>query len=127
MTAPDDRAAASTCHADPQCAHAPCFQVRLEASRPRQAHRQSNACAYHVADVIQAQRAWAAQCGLADGQLTILAIEPPSRGGQPGQPGGPGGPADPDGAAVRYHPDRSDLWGFAFSTLPLTSAHRGDM
>jgi hypothetical protein len=125
MTPPDDRAAASSCHADPHCTHAPCFQVRLEASRPRQA----NACAYHVADVIQAQRAWAAQCGLADGQLTILAIEPASGGGQPGEPGEPGrpgGPADPDGAAVRYHPDRSDLWGFAFSTLPLTSAHRSD-
>ena len=120
MIPPDDRAVASKCDADPHCAHAPCFQVQLEASRPRQAHRQSNACAYHVADVIQAQRAWAAQCGLADGQLTILAIEPADGGRQPG------GPTDPDGAAAPDRPDRSDLRGFAFSTLPLTSAHRRD-
>jgi len=120
MTRPDD-SAESTCQADPHCAHAPCFQVRLEASRPRQAHRQSNACAYHVADVIQAQRAWAAQYGLAGGQLTILAIEPASGGGHPGEH------ADPEGTAVRHHPDRPDLWGFAFSTLPLSLARCSDI
>ena len=116
MTPPDDRAVASTCDAEPDCAHAPCFQVQLEASGPRQAHRQSYACAYHVADIIQAQRAWAAQRGLADGQLTILAIEP-AGGRQPGDP------TDPDGAAVSHRPD---LRGFAFSTIPLSSAHRRD-
>jgi len=132
MTRPDD-SAKSTCQADPHCAHAPCFQVRLEASRPRQAHRQSNACAYHVADVIQAQRAWAAQYGLAGGQLTILAIEPASGGGHPrgpgesGERGESGEHADPDGTAVRHHLDRSDLWGFAFSTLPLTLARCSDI
>lgn len=95
MTPPDDRALASKCDADPYCAHVPCFQVQLEASRPRQARRQLNACAYHVADVIQAQRAWAVKHELAGGQLTILAIES----------------------------HRFDLRGFAFSTIPLTSSH----
>jgi hypothetical protein len=108
MIPADDRAAAGKCDADPHCAHVPCFQVRLEASRPRKSHRQSNACAYHVADVIQALRAWAGERTLVDGQLTILAIEPTAGGRQPGGPGQPG------------------LRGFAFSTIPLTSAHRRD-
>jgi hypothetical protein len=109
MTPADNRASADTCDADPHCVHVPCFQVQLEASRPRQAHRQSNACAYHVADIIQSLGAWAGKRALADGQLTILAIGPTADGRQRG------GPADP-GA-----PDRSDLHGFAFSTIPLTA------
>jgi hypothetical protein len=59
----------------------------------------ANACAYHVADVIQALRAWARERGVADGQLTILAIEPAAGGRQPSGPGLP---------------------GFAFSTIPLS-------
>jgi hypothetical protein len=108
---PDDRASTGKCAADPRCLHVPCFQVQLEVARPRQAHRQSNACAYHVADVIQALRAWAAKRGLVDGQLTILAIEPAAGGRQP---------AGSDGT------DRPDLRGFAFSTIPLTAAYRRD-
>jgi hypothetical protein len=104
MTPADDRASADTCDADPRCVHVPCFQVRLEADRPRRAHRRSNACAYHVADIIRSLDAWAGQRALVDGQLTILAIEPAT-----GEPAGPGGP------------DRSDRHGFAFSTIPLTA------
>jgi hypothetical protein len=110
MIPPDDRASVGRCDADPDCAHVPCFQVRLEAAQPRQ----SNACAYHVADVIQALRAWAGQRTLVDGQLTILAIEPAAGGRQSG------GPDQPDG------PDRIGLRGFAFSTIPLTPPHRRD-
>jgi len=97
------------------CLHAPCFQVQLDATRPRRAHRQANACAYHVTDVIEALRAWAGEHGVADGQLTILAIEPAATGrlpgpsGQAGQPGGQGQP---------------ELRGFAFSRIPLGSAQR---
>jgi hypothetical protein len=94
----------------------PCFQVRLEASSRGQAHRQANACAYHVADVIQALRAWAAEHDVIDGALTILAIEPAGGGRQPGSSGqgdqgdqGPG-PGDPD------------LHGFPFSRIPLGSS-----
>jgi len=83
----------------------PCFQVQLEASRPRQAHRQANACAYHVPDVIEALRAWAGEHDLADGVLTILAIEPAMSGRVPGQPG---------------------PRGFAFSRIPLGPVPRRD-
>jgi hypothetical protein len=115
MTAADDRAPAGTCDADPYCMHVPCFQVQLEASRPRKAHRQSNACAYHVADIIQSLGAWAGQRALADGQLTILAIGSAADGRRPDGPGGPGDPADPG------VPDRFDLHGFAFAAIPLTA------
>jgi hypothetical protein len=109
MIPADNDASTGTCDADPQCVHVPCFQVQLEASRPQRAHRQSNACAYHVAEIIQALRAWAGNRGLVDGQLTVLAIELAAGGRQPGGPGGAGAP------------DRSDLHGFAFSTIPLTA------
>ena len=100
MSAHEDRTPAGKCDADVACLHAPCFQVQLETSR--QAYRQANACAYHMADVIQAVRAWAAERGVADGQLTILAIEPAAGGRQP------------------------DPRGFAFSKIPLTSLQRHD-
>ena len=109
MIPADDGASTGTCDAGPPCVHVPCFQVQLEASRPQRAHRQSNACAYHVAEIIQALRAWAGKRGLVDGQLTILAIGPATGGRQPG------GPAGPD------IPDRPDRHGFAFSTIPLTA------
>jgi hypothetical protein len=117
MIPPDDRASTGGCGADTNCRHVPCFQVQLDASRPRQAHRQANACAYHVPDVIEALRAWAGERDLADGKLTILAIEPAAGGripGQPGQPRQPGGLGQPEPR------------GFAFSTIPLGSAHRRD-
>ncbi len=102
MIQPDDPVAAGRCDADPHCLHTPCFQVRLEASQSRQSH----ACAYHVADVIQALRAWAGERTLVDGQLIIMAIEPAAGGRQPGGP------------------DQTDQRGFAFSTIPLTTARR---
>jgi hypothetical protein len=109
MISADDRAPRGKCDADPRCTHVPCFQVQLEAARPRHSHRQANACAYHVADVVQALRAWAGEHGLMGGQLTILAIEPAAGGRQPGGSGASGGPA---------------LRGFPFSTIPLISVQR---
>jgi hypothetical protein len=117
MMPADDRASSGSCDADTNCLHVPCFQVQLDASRPREAHRRANACAYHVPDVIEALRAWAGEHALADGKLTILAIEPAAGGRipqQPGQPGHAGGPEQPE------------LRGFAFSTIPLGSAQRRD-
>jgi hypothetical protein len=123
MIPPDDRASTGRCDADTKCLHVPCFQVQLEASRPRQAHRQANACAYHVPEVIQALRAWAGEHDLADGQLTILAIEPAAGGRQPSQPSGPGHASGADQSSGVGQPD---LRGFAFSTLPLSSVQRRD-
>ena len=94
MTRSDERASAGSCDANARCLRAPCFQVQLDVARPRQAHRQANACAYHVPEVIQALRAWAGEHGVADGQLTVLAIEPAAGGRPP---------------------------GFAFSRIPLTA------
>jgi hypothetical protein len=108
MIPPQDRASTGGCDADNTCLHAPCFQVQLEARRPRQARRQANACAFHVPDVIETLRVWAGEHDLADGQLTILAIEPAAGGRIPGRPGQP------------------ELRGFAFSTIPLPSVQRRD-
>jgi hypothetical protein len=114
MSPAADRVPAGRCDADATCLHAPCFQVQLDASRPRQAHRQANACAYHVTDVIEALRAWAAERDLAGGQLTILAIEPAAGGRVPGRAGQARGAGQPE------------LRGFAFSTIPLGSVQRLD-
>ena len=115
----DDRASTSRCDADTKCLRVPCFQVQLDALRPRQAHRQANACAYHVPDVIETLRAWAGEHDVADGQLIILAIEPATGAripgqGQPGYASQPGGPCQPE------------LRGFAFSTIPLSAVQRRD-
>src|ERR1700745_116832 len=103
MIPTDNRASPEAGDADKQCLRGPWFQVQLDGTRTRQAHQRANACAYHVADVIEALRRWAAEHGVVDGALTILAIEPAAGGGPP------------TGGA---HPD---LRGFAFSTIPLDS------
>ncbi len=114
-----DRASTDRCDADTTCQHVPCFQVQLEASRPRHAHRQANACAYHVPDVIEALRTWAGEHDLGEGQLTILVIEPAAGGRLPSQPGlpAPGQPGEPGS------PGQPELRGFAFSTIPLKPVH----
>ena len=99
MTAPDNRTSPGTCDADTLCQHVPCFQVQLDGSR--RACQRANACAYHVADVVEALRAWAGEHGVVEGALTVLAIEPASGGRQP------------------HGEDRPDLRGFAFSRIPL--------
>jgi hypothetical protein len=106
MIVPSDRTATGRCDAETVCLHVPCFQVQVEAGR--QLHRQVNACAYHVTEVIEAMKAWAGEQGLADGQLTILAIGPAAAGRQSGATG------------------PQDLRGFAFTTIPLGSAQRRD-
>ena len=100
----------TACDGDPRCGHRACFQIQLEASQPRQAYRQALACAYHVADVIEALRAWARGHHLAGGQLTILAIESAAEGRQSG------GTSGSKTAALRE---------FAFSTIPLKTIPPG--
>jgi len=98
------------CDGDPRCGHTACFQIQLEASQPQQAYRQALACAYHVADVVEALRGWAREHDLAGGQLTILAIEPAAGGRQPAETSGV------KTAALRE---------FAFSTIPLKTIPPG--
>ena len=113
MISPDAGLPTTACDADPRCRHVACFQVQLEASQPEQAHRQAFACAYHVADVIEALRGWAREHDLAGGQLTILAIEP--------HPGSSGGRQ----ATGTGSPDTDGLRQFAFTTLPLRTIPAG--
>jgi hypothetical protein len=103
-------APSAACDANPRCGRAPCFQVQLEASPPQQADRQALACAYHVADVIEALRGWAREHDLAAGHLTILAIEPTAGGHQAN------GTSGAKNAALRE---------FAFSTIPLKAIPPG--
>jgi len=110
MIPPEVLAPSTACDGDPRCGHRACFQIQLEASQPQQAYRQALACAYHVADVIEALRAWAREHDLAGGQLTILAIEPAAGGRQPG------GTSGSKTAALRE---------FAFSTIPLKTIPPG--
>jgi len=114
---PEAFASSAACGADPRCRHAACFQVQLEASHPRQADRRALACAYHVADVIEALRGWAREHDLAGGQLTILAIEPAAGGHQAG------GAAEGSGAAGGAK--SAALREFAFSTIPLKTIPPG--
>ena len=117
MSPPEAFASSAACGADPRCRHAACFQVQLEASQPRQADRRALACAYHVADVIEALRGWAREHDLAGGQLTILAIEPAAGGHQAGGAAeGSGGASGAKSAALRE---------FAFSTIPLKTIPPG--
>jgi peptidyl-tRNA hydrolase len=117
--------------------------VQLEASQPEQAHRQAFACAYHVADVIEALRRWAGERDLAGGQLTILAIEPDPRtaiealrrwAGERDLAGGQltilAIEPDPRTAGGRQatgtgNPDTAGLSHFAFTTLPLRTIPPG--
>jgi hypothetical protein len=120
---PEAFASSAACGADPRCRHAACFQVQLEASQPRQADRRALACAYHVADVIEALRGWAREHDLAGGQLTILAIEPTAGGDQAaGATEGSGGAEGPSGAGGARS---AALRGFAFSTIPLKTIPPG--
>jgi hypothetical protein len=110
MIPPEVYAPPAACDAVSRCGRAACFQVQLEAAQPQQAHRRALACAYHVADVIEALRAWAREHDVADGQLTILAIEAAAGGRQPE------GSSDPNTATLRE---------FAFSTIPLKTVPPG--
>jgi hypothetical protein len=107
---PFSGAPSTACDGDPRCGHPACFQIQLEASQPQQAYRQALACAYHVADVVEALRGWAREHGLTGGQLTILAIEPAAGGRQRG------GTSGSKTAALRE---------FAFSTIPLKTIPPG--
>jgi hypothetical protein len=110
MIPPEAYAPPAACDAAPRCGRVACFQVQLDAAQPQQAHRRALACVYHVADVIEALRGWAREHDVADGQLTVLAIEPAAGGRQTE------GSSDPNAATLRQ---------FAFSTIPLKTIPPG--
>jgi hypothetical protein len=59
------------------CSREACFQARVDpAAGHEHAARHANACASHLVEVIQMLRAWASFSRLADGWLTVLAIDP---------------------------------------------------
>jgi hypothetical protein len=59
------------------CSGAAFFQARAEWPRGgTRVRRHVSACAAHVVEAIQLLRAWGHDCELADGWLTVLAIDP---------------------------------------------------
>ncbi|MGH3165148.1 MAG: hypothetical protein ACRDN0_04530 [Trebonia sp.] len=74
------------------CSRAAFFQARVEWPRDHsRVSRHAIACAAHVVEAIQLLRAWGHDCGLSDGWLTVLAIDPHALGG----PGGGAAPGLP--------------------------------
>jgi len=102
----------NACQADRACAFPPRFQAHLDAPQNAQHPRirgRTNACARHLATMVVAITAWAHEQHLTNGDLTILAIEPPSRAGHP-----------------RHEPrsTRTQTSGFAFTTIHLDTQER---
>jgi hypothetical protein len=91
------------CHAADGCAEQACFQVRLEALLGRRlVVHCDNACGEHIGELVEGLKAWSRDGGLADGSVTVLAVDP--------------------GAEFRRASGDvpGPLWpGFAFSTLAL--------
>lgn len=105
MTSIHSRTQPGACQADRRCQRAPCFQARLEAGDgPQRVSRSAEACASHFGDMVQALAAWAYAHDLTDGQLTVLAIDPP-----------PAGPCPGARVGLRERAGH----GFAFSTIEL--------
>lgn len=95
------------CQADDECHFQPCFQACLDVARDGRKpaiRMRANACARHLGVMVVAITRWADEQRLTNGDLTILAIEPPHRLSHP-----------PSGA----RPSRSQTSGFVFSTIHL--------
>jgi hypothetical protein len=68
------------CQAAGGCDRAPCFQARLEATGGhRKVRTRTELCAQHLGQAVQSLAAWARDQGL-EGNVTVLAIEPPILG-----------------------------------------------
>ncbi len=107
MTISLSHARPGTCQAADVCSHPPCFQARLEAAGRSQTHRvrkEADACAGHLGNMVQALTAWARAHGLTDGELTVLAVDPPPAGIPP---------------ALRAIQEEPDSHALAFSTMRL--------
>jgi hypothetical protein len=102
----------NACQADSACHFPPRFQAHLDVPQNAQHPRirgRTNACARHLTTMVVAITAWAHEHQLTNGALTILAIEPPPRAGQPGpEPGS----------------TRTQTSGFAFTTIHFGAQER---
>jgi hypothetical protein len=102
----------SACQADRSCHFPPRFQAHLDAPQNAQHPRirgRTNACARHLATMVVAITTWAHEQHLTNGDLTILAIEPPPRVGHPGH---------------ELRSTRSQTSGFVFTTIHLGAQER---
>ena len=96
------------CQAEAGCYRPPRFQVRLAAvqrTEPAPVRRHTAVCTTHLAAMVQAMTAWAREHELADGDLTVLTIDPPDGPPHPGRPARRG---------------RTETPGLVFSTIRLT-------
>ena len=57
------------------CKRATRFQVRFDADAFKPIRRETDVCADHLDGVVRYLNRWAAEADLADGQLTILALD----------------------------------------------------
>jgi hypothetical protein len=97
----------NACQADAGCHFPPWFQARLDVARDGQKppiRMRANACARHLGVMVVTITRWADEQHLTNGDLTILAIEPPPRLSHPSS-----GPRR----------SRSQTSGFVFSTIHL--------
>ena len=106
MTWPPPRMQLHACQAGRACERPPRFQARLEAVNGTQPVRKNaEACAAHLTDMVQALTTWARDHDLTEGQLTVLAVDPPSSGSC---------------LLAPVDHDRPQMLSFAFSTIRLT-------
>jgi len=106
MTWPLPGMSPRVCQADGICERPPRFQARLEAVNGTQPVRKdAEACAGHLTELVRVLTAWARDHDLTEGELTVLAIDPPLSDSCRLAP------ADPDRLGMR---------GFVFSTIRLT-------
>ena len=103
----------SACQADRTCDRLPRFQAHLDATQDAQhprIHRRAEACANHLGTMVVDMATWADKQDLTDGQLTILAIEPPPREGYLRQ---------------QHHCDCAQTSGLVFSIIHLGTPRDG--
>ena len=106
MTWPTRGMLPHACQADKACERPPRFQARLESvNGTGPVRKNAEACAAHLTEMVQALTAWASDHDLTDGQLTVLAIDPPLGGSC---------------FLVPADHDRPQMLSLAFSTIRLT-------
>ncbi|HCU94748.1 MAG TPA: hypothetical protein DHU96_19420 [Actinobacteria bacterium] len=95
------------CQADQACRRPSRFQARLDAGHGTQGRlcKDAEACASHLADIVQALTTWARENNFREGNVIVLAIEPPPYNA-------------PTEDLSKPHQSRTP--GFVFSTIRLS-------